>query len=164
LGAEHGKLDADLRTSALLGTPSVQSVHDYYPFAMKDGGRLAPVADELVDIAWIVCWQFVASLVWVMQTLVDCIIMTIMSGCNISSVDLLTFPFDGFWGMCGENFCNVFALHGILWVPMLAMLSTRVVPMLRRASVFRLGLRPERIFLIFLFFILIGALQHCFFF
>jgi hypothetical protein len=31
LGAQHGKLDADLRTSALLGTLSVQSVHDYYP-------------------------------------------------------------------------------------------------------------------------------------
>jgi hypothetical protein len=28
LGAHHGKLDVDLRTSALLGTPSVQSVHD----------------------------------------------------------------------------------------------------------------------------------------
>jgi hypothetical protein len=28
LGAQHGKLDADLRTSALLGTPSAQSVHD----------------------------------------------------------------------------------------------------------------------------------------
>jgi hypothetical protein len=49
LGAHNGKLDADLRTFALLGTPSVQSVHDYYPFAMEDGGRLAPMADELVD-------------------------------------------------------------------------------------------------------------------
>jgi hypothetical protein len=49
LGAQHGKLDADLRTSALLGTPSVQSVHYYYPFAMEDGGRLAPMAAELVD-------------------------------------------------------------------------------------------------------------------
>jgi hypothetical protein len=50
LGAQHGKLDADLRTSALLGTPSVQSIHDYYPlFAMEDGSRLAPVAAELVD-------------------------------------------------------------------------------------------------------------------
>jgi hypothetical protein len=49
LGAEHGKLDADLRTFALLGTPSVQSVHDYYPFPMEDGGRLAPMAAELVD-------------------------------------------------------------------------------------------------------------------
>jgi hypothetical protein len=38
LGAQHGKLDADLRTSALLGTPLVQSVHDYYPFALEDGG------------------------------------------------------------------------------------------------------------------------------
>jgi hypothetical protein len=35
LGAHHGKIDADLRTSALLGTPSVESVHDYYfPFAL----------------------------------------------------------------------------------------------------------------------------------
>jgi hypothetical protein len=49
LGALHGKLDEDLRTSALLDTPSVQSIHDYYPFAMEDGGRLAPMAAELVD-------------------------------------------------------------------------------------------------------------------
>jgi hypothetical protein len=49
LGGHHCKLDADLRTSALLGTPSVQSAHDYYPFAMEDGGRLAPMAAELVD-------------------------------------------------------------------------------------------------------------------
>jgi hypothetical protein len=37
LGAQHVKLDADLRTSALLGTLAVQSVHDYYPFALEDG-------------------------------------------------------------------------------------------------------------------------------
>jgi hypothetical protein len=49
LGAQHGKLDADLRTSALLGTPSVESIYDYYPFAMEDCGRLAPMAGELVD-------------------------------------------------------------------------------------------------------------------
>jgi hypothetical protein len=49
LGAQHGKLDADLRTSALLCMPSVQSVHDCYPFALEDGGRLAPMAGELVD-------------------------------------------------------------------------------------------------------------------
>jgi hypothetical protein len=49
LGAQNGKLDADLRNSALLGTPSVQSIHDYYPFAVEDGGRLAPMAAELVD-------------------------------------------------------------------------------------------------------------------
>jgi hypothetical protein len=49
LGAQHGKLDADLRTFNLHGTPSVQSIHDYYPFAIDDGGRLAPMAAELVD-------------------------------------------------------------------------------------------------------------------
>jgi hypothetical protein len=51
LGAQHGKLDADRRTSILLGTPSVQSDHDYcYPLALlEDGGRLAPMAYELVD-------------------------------------------------------------------------------------------------------------------
>jgi hypothetical protein len=50
LGTLHGKPDADLRTYALLiGTPSVLSIHDYYPFAMDDGGRLAPMAAELVD-------------------------------------------------------------------------------------------------------------------
>jgi hypothetical protein len=49
LGAKHGELDADLRTSTLLDTPFVQSVHGYYPFAMEDGGRLAPMAAELVD-------------------------------------------------------------------------------------------------------------------
>jgi hypothetical protein len=49
LGAQHGRLNADLRTYALLGTPSVQSIHDYYPFAMEDGGWLAPMADKLVD-------------------------------------------------------------------------------------------------------------------
>jgi hypothetical protein len=49
LGAQHGKLDADLRTYVLLGAPSVKSIHDYYPFAMEDWGRLAPMAAELVD-------------------------------------------------------------------------------------------------------------------
>jgi hypothetical protein len=37
LGPRHSKLDANLRTSALLGTPSVQSFHDYYAFALEDG-------------------------------------------------------------------------------------------------------------------------------
>jgi hypothetical protein len=55
LGAQHSKLDADLRTSALFGTLSVLSyVHGYYPFALEDGGRLAPMAFELVD--YLVIW------------------------------------------------------------------------------------------------------------
>jgi hypothetical protein len=52
LGAQHGKLNADLRTSAWHNwhnfTPSVQLIHDYYPFVLEDGGRLAPMAAELV--------------------------------------------------------------------------------------------------------------------
>jgi hypothetical protein len=47
--AQHGKLDADLRTFALFGTPSIQSVHEYYPFALEDPRRLAPMAAKLVD-------------------------------------------------------------------------------------------------------------------
>jgi hypothetical protein len=49
LGAQHGKLDAGLCLFALLGTPSILPVHDYYPFALEDGGRLAPMAAGLVD-------------------------------------------------------------------------------------------------------------------
>jgi hypothetical protein len=49
LGAQYGKLDADLRTCALLGTPLVQSVHVNYPLAMEDEDRLAPMAAELID-------------------------------------------------------------------------------------------------------------------
>jgi hypothetical protein len=49
LGAHQVRLDADLRISALLGTPSVHAVRDCYPFAIEDSGRLAPMEDELVD-------------------------------------------------------------------------------------------------------------------
>jgi hypothetical protein len=48
MAALHWKLNMAklMRTSApLLGTPSVQSIHDYYPFAMEDGGKLAPMTD-----------------------------------------------------------------------------------------------------------------------
>jgi hypothetical protein len=41
------KLHANLRTSVALGTPSFQSVHEYYPFPLEDGERLAPMAVEL---------------------------------------------------------------------------------------------------------------------
>jgi hypothetical protein len=34
-----------LRTSALLGTPSIMPVHGYYPFHVEDGGRAVPMAD-----------------------------------------------------------------------------------------------------------------------
>jgi hypothetical protein len=35
--AHQGKLGTDLRTSALLDTPSVRSVHDYYPLLRSRG-------------------------------------------------------------------------------------------------------------------------------
>jgi hypothetical protein len=47
--AQQAKMDVDLRTSSSRGTPSIKSVHDYYPFALEDGGRLAPMAVDLVD-------------------------------------------------------------------------------------------------------------------
>jgi hypothetical protein len=50
MGAQQAKLDADTRTwSSLLGTSSIEYVHDYYPFALDDWGRLGPMAVELVD-------------------------------------------------------------------------------------------------------------------
>jgi hypothetical protein len=49
MGAQQAKLDADLRSPSSLDTPAIQSVHDYYPFALEDGGRLAPMAVDLAD-------------------------------------------------------------------------------------------------------------------
>jgi hypothetical protein len=60
LGARHGKLDADLRTSALLGTPSVHSVHDCYLLRrMGAGWRLWWLN---WSITWLVCGS--SSLPW----------------------------------------------------------------------------------------------------
>jgi hypothetical protein len=33
----------------VLVNPSINSAHDYYPFPLEDGGRLAPIAGNLVD-------------------------------------------------------------------------------------------------------------------
>jgi hypothetical protein len=38
-GAQRNMLDADFRTSASFGTPSVQPTHGYSPFALEDGGQ-----------------------------------------------------------------------------------------------------------------------------
>jgi hypothetical protein len=103
----------------LLGTPSVKSVHGYYPFAQEDGGRLAPVAVELVDRLVILvavrrfssmgatdsrslrseCYvrmqHFVHALIYLL-----CSLSTFLGGC----------------APCGENSRNVFSaiLHGPL--------------------------------------------------
>jgi hypothetical protein len=59
-------------------------------------------------IAWLFWWQFVASLAWVLLTLVH-FALTALSVCNISFAELLSLS-TGFGGMCGENSCNVFLL------------------------------------------------------
>jgi hypothetical protein len=49
LWAQQAKRDIDLRTLSSHGTPSIQYVHNLYPFALEDGSGLAPMAVELVD-------------------------------------------------------------------------------------------------------------------
>jgi hypothetical protein len=100
-GAQHGKLDADIRTFALLGTASVQSVHDYYPFALKDGGRLAPMAAELVDRLAILVAVLRFPGVGVGDSRFFAF-FAIMSVCNISFVELLLFLF-GVFGGCAAR-------------------------------------------------------------
>jgi hypothetical protein len=117
LGAQHGKLDADLRTSALLGTPSVESARDYYPFALEDGGRLEPMAAELVDRPAIFVAIYRFLYIWVLLTLVLCV-MTIMSVCNISFVARLLFLFGVFGGCAARihatSFCRSSLYFGFL--------------------------------------------------
>jgi hypothetical protein len=106
--------------------------------------------------AWLFWWQFVASLAWVVLTLVLCV-LTDMSVCNISSVELLMFLFGVFWGMCGESSCNIFLLlFMVLWVPISAMPCRRAGLTVWHAFMF-LGLRTFP-----LFFFLLGGLC-CFF-
>jgi hypothetical protein len=75
------------------------------------------------------------------QSLVHCVPTTVKSVCNISCVDLLRFLFDIFWGLCGENSCNVFLIFSmVLWVPIFATLCMRAMLMLWHTFMF-LGLR-----------------------
>jgi hypothetical protein len=138
LGAQQGKIDANLRTSALLGTPSVESVYDYYPFTQEDGGWLAPMAAELVD------------------RLAILVVVSRFPGMGVADsrsfrfdshvrmrhffVHILILLFGVFGGMCGVSLCNVFLLlFMVLWGPISAMLCRRAVLMLWHAFLF-LGL------------------------
>jgi hypothetical protein len=155
LGAQHGKLDADLRTSALLGKPSVQLVRDYYRFAMKDGGRLTPMSAELVDRR--------AILVAVRR-------FPCMGNAHSRSLRFDSYVcmqqfirrtnhvrFRGFWGMCDVSSCNVvLLLFMVLWVPISETLCRRAVMTLWHAFMF-LGLRFIPVFVF-----LLGG-RHCFF-
>jgi hypothetical protein len=126
LGAQHGKLDVDLRTSALLGTPSVESVHDYYPFAIDDGGRLASMAAEWVDrmVILVAVRRFLG-----MDAADSRSLRYDNYVCMQHFVRRTTFaPFRRFWGMCDVNSCNVFLLlFMVLCVPISATLCKRVV-------------------------------------
>jgi hypothetical protein len=48
IGDKQAQLGVDLHTLSSLGTPSFQFVHDYYTFALEHGGRLAPMAVDIV--------------------------------------------------------------------------------------------------------------------
>jgi hypothetical protein len=153
LGAHHGKLDADLRTFALLGTPSVQSIHKYYPFALEDGARLTLMAGELVDHMAIL----VAARRFPGMGAADSRSLRSDNYVRMQRfVRRTTYvPFRRFWGMCGESSCNVFLLSFmVLWVPISMMLCMRAVLMLWHAFLF-LGLR---FFLLILF--LLGGLHY----
>jgi hypothetical protein len=148
LGGQQAKFDADLiRASIVLGTPSVHTVHEYYSFDLEDGGRLAPMADELVYRMSIL----VAARRFLGMGAYDyhfCA-MAIMSVCSISFVELLMFLFGVFGGMCGENSCNVFLqLFMVILVPISLTLCKRAVLMLWHAFLF-LGLRLFPLFFLF---------------
>jgi hypothetical protein len=66
-------------------------------------------------IAWLFGWQLIASLAWVLKTLLHCV-LTVLSACNISFIDLLMFPFDAFWGGVRQELMQRLhaALHGTL--------------------------------------------------
>jgi hypothetical protein len=131
LGAQHGKFDADHRTSALLDTPSVQLVHDYYPFELEDGGRSAPMAAELVDRLA----TFVADRRFPSMGVVNS--RSLRSDSHIRMMQLLLLLFGDFGGMCGENSCNGFLLlFMVLRVPIPATLCKRAVLMLWHAFMF----------------------------
>jgi hypothetical protein len=147
LGAQHGKIGADLRTYALLGTPSVHSIHDYYQFAMEDGGRVASMTAELVDRMAIL----VADRRFPGMGAADSRSLRSHSYVRMQHfVRRTTYvPFRRFWGMCDVNSCNVFLLlFMVLWIPISAMLCRRAVLTLWHAFLF-LGLRFLPFFFVF---------------
>jgi hypothetical protein len=120
--------------SLVLGTPSVQWVHDIYPFALEDGGRMAPMAAELVDRLGIL----VAVCRFLGMGAPDPRSLRFYSCVRMQHfVRRTTYaPFRRFWGMCGESSFNVFLLSMVLSVPIFAMPCRRVVLMMWHAFLF----------------------------
>jgi hypothetical protein len=82
---------------------------------MGAGWRLWQLSWLIAMLFW--SWHFIDSqTAWVLRTCVHCVVMTDMSACNISFVDVFFSPFDGFWGdMWREYLQRLFvALHGTL--------------------------------------------------
>jgi hypothetical protein len=105
---QFAKLDADLRISALLGTSSIQPIHDYYPFAHEDEGRLAPKAAQLVDRLDIL----VAVRRFLGMGVADSRFLRFAGYVRMQHFVRRTtvFLFGVVWGMCGKNSCNAFPL------------------------------------------------------
>jgi hypothetical protein len=109
----------DLHTYAWLDTPSVQAVHDYHPFALEDGGRLVELVDRLAILVAVrrlhgIGVAYSRSLRYDNYVRMQ------------HFVRRTTFPFGVFWGMRGDNSCNVFLLlFMVLWVPISATLCRR---------------------------------------
>jgi hypothetical protein len=136
LGAEHGKIDADLRTFALLlDTVSVLSVHYYYPFALHDGGRLAHMAVDLVDrLAILVAVHRFPSMGVVDPRSLRSHSCVRMQHLVRQSVYV---PFQRILGMCGVITFDVFLiLLMALWVLIFATLYKRALLMLWHAFMF----------------------------
>jgi hypothetical protein len=114
---------------------------------MEDGGRLAPMAAELVDrLAILVDVRRFPSM-GAALALVPCA-LAVISECIILFADLLLFRFGVFGGMCDVNSCHVFLLLFMaLLVPISATLFKRAVLMMWHAFLF-----PGLIFSSFLLF------------
>jgi hypothetical protein len=122
--------------ASFIGTPPVPSIHDYYPFAMEDGGRLAPMAVELVDrVAILVAVRCFRGMGAANSRSLRSDIHVRMQH-FVRRTNSRTFLYGGFWGMCDVNSCNGFLLLFMAhWVPISATLFKRVVLKLWHAFV-----------------------------
>jgi hypothetical protein len=137
MGAQHVKIDVDLRNSSSLGTPSIQSVHDY---TLEDGGRLAPIAVDLVDrLAILVVVRRFPS----MGAADSRFLRSKSYAARIEEFvplygALHLFPSVDFFGMCVVGSCNALLCFFMArWVPISVMHCRRVVKLLLPASLLR---------------------------
>jgi hypothetical protein len=134
---------------------SLYAIHDYYPFALEDEGRLAPTAVELVDrLAISVAVRRFPSMGSADSRSLQSIVMLFAIDSFVRMRHFvrrtMLFLFGVSVGMYGENSCNVFMLlFMVLWFPVSVSLCMRVVLMLWHAFLF-LGLRSFPRFFLFI--------------